>query len=142
MSLNYFSNALGLFLYMQLNILFVRFDTMVKKRLISSYDEKNDTFVGKIDGENGFCADYGISEGVFLTIDKNNLPASIFVSNASEVFEIPKQILEDSDVKISIDCDSILLKLKLCIRDLKICSITCKNKYGIPNVKLLMDSNY
>ena len=30
----------------------------MKKRLISSYDEENDTFLGKVDGENGYVADY------------------------------------------------------------------------------------
>ena len=42
---------------------------MMKKRLISSYDEINDTFVGKIDGENGFCSDFDISDGIFLAIN-------------------------------------------------------------------------
>ena len=40
----------------------------MKKRLISSYDEINDTFVGKIDGEDGFCADFDISNGIFLGV--------------------------------------------------------------------------
>ena len=43
----------------------------MKKRLISSYDEINDTFVGKVDGEHGYCADYGISES---TMQKSRLP--------------------------------------------------------------------
>ena len=83
----------------------------MKKRLISSYDEVNDTFVGKVDGEHGFCADYDISNGVFLGIDENNFPTSVYVNKASEVLNIPKQILENSNVKISIICDAIFLKL-------------------------------
>ena len=71
-----------------LNIVCVRSDKMEKQRLISSYDEINDTFVGKIDGRNGYNANYGISEGVFLNIDENNLPTSVFVNNASEVFDV------------------------------------------------------
>ena len=66
----------------------------MEKRLISSYDEINDTFVGKVDGENGYCADYGISEGVFLGINNANFPNSIFVTNASEVlFPLPNGTL-------------------------------------------------
>ena len=38
----------------------------MEKRLISSYDEENDTFVGKIGDENGYVADYGISKGIYL----------------------------------------------------------------------------
>ena len=95
----------------------------MKKRLISSYDEVNDTFVGKVDGGHGFCADYGISDGVFLAIDENNFPTSVYVNNASEVLNIPKQILENSNVRISIICDAIFLNFNMCIEGLKICSI-------------------
>ena len=115
---------------------------MEKQRLISSYDEVNDTFVGKIDGQNGYCADYSISEGIFLSIDKNNIPASVLVINASKVFDISKQVLENSNVKINIDCDDICLNFTMFIENLKICSIRCKNKYGIPNLSFKVDSNY
>ncbi len=115
---------------------------MKKKRLISSYDEINDTFVGKIDGKNGYCADFGISEGVFLAVDENNLPSSVYVNNASSVLNIPKQVLENSNVRITLDCDNIFLNFNLFIEDLKICSITCKNCCGIPKLNFLMDSNY
>ncbi len=116
-------------------------DTM-KKRLISSYDEVNDTFVGKVDGENGYCADYDISNGVFLGIDGNNFPSFVLVNNASEVLNTPKQILENSNVKINIVCDSICLYFNIFIEDLRICSIKCKNSYGIANINFEMDSNH
>lgn len=115
---------------------------MEKQRLISSYDVVNDTFVGKIDGQNGYCADYSISDGVFLSIDKNNIPTSVLVSNASKVFDISKHVLENSNVKIDINCDNICLYFTMFIENLKICSIRCKNKYGIPNINFEMDSNY
>ena len=76
----------------------------MKKNLISSYNEENDTFVGKIDGKNGYCADYGISEGVYLGVDKLNMPSFIFVSRACEVFNISKDIFESSNVKLIIEC--------------------------------------
>lgn len=113
----------------------------MKKRLISSYDEINDTFVGKVDGENGFCADYGISEGVFLGIDNSHMPTSVFVSNASEVFNISKETLESPDVKININCDEFCLYFDMCIENAKICSIKCKNSFGIPKMSCLIDSN-
>lgn len=114
----------------------------MKKRLISSYDEVNDTFVGKVDGENGYCADYDISNGVFLGIDKNNLPSIVFVNNASEVLNTPKQILENSNVKINIACDAINLYFNMFIEDLKICSIKCRNSYGIADINFEIDSNH
>lgn len=114
----------------------------MKKRLISSYDEVSDTFVGKVDGERGYCADYGISDGVFLGIGKDNFPNSVFVSNASEVLNTSKQILENPNVKISIDCDAICLYFSMFIEGLKICSIRCRNVYGIPSVSFEIDSNH
>ena len=113
----------------------------MKKRLISSYDEINDTFVGKVDGENGYCADYGISEGVYLGINNANFPTSVIVSNASEVFNTSKETLESADVKININCDDVFLCFDMCIEDSRICSIKCKNNFGIPKMKCLIDSN-
>ena len=115
---------------------------MKTKRLISSYDEINDTFVGKIDGKNRYCADYSISDGIFLAVDHNNVPYSIFVDNASDVLNISKSVLENSNVKIAIDCDSLFLSFSMFIGDLKICSIRCKNRCGIPKLNFLMDTNY
>ena len=136
----YFSNALRLGLYLKANIVCVRFDKM-EKRLISSYDEINDTFVGKLDGEHGYCADYGISEGVYLGINNSNLPTSIFVPNASEVFNTSKETLESADVKININCCDGCLYFDMCIENSRICSIKCKNDFGIPKLECLMDSN-
>lgn len=117
-------------------------DIMKTKRLISSYDEINDTFVGKIDGKNRYCVDYSISDGIFLALDKNNVPCSIFVDRASDVFNISKSMLENSDIKISLDCDSICLSFNMFIEDLKICSIKSENRFGIPKLNYLIDSNY
>ena len=115
---------------------------IMKKRLISSYDEVNDTFVGKVDGENGFCADYDISDGIFFAVGKNNFPNSVYVNNASEVFKTPKQILENSNVKIDIICDTLFLYFNMFVDGLKICSVKCKNDYGIPSINFEIDSNH
>lgn len=115
---------------------------MEKQRLISSYDEINDTFVGKIEGKNGYCADYNISDGIFLAIDENNVPFSIFVDKASGVFNIPKMILESANVKIALDCDAAFLNFNLFIEGLKICSLKSENRYGMPEFNFCLDSNY
>ncbi len=115
---------------------------MKTKRLISSYDAVNDTFVGKVDGENRYCADYSISDGIFLAIDKNNVPCSVFIDKASDVFNVSKGMLENANIRIAIDCDSIILSFIMFIEDLKICSIKSQNRYGIPTLNVLMDTNF
>ncbi len=114
----------------------------MKKRLISSYDEINDTFVGKVDGENGFCADFDISNGIYLGVNKNNCPNSIYVNNASHVLNVPKQTLENSNVKINISCDAICLYFTMFIENFHVCSFRCKNVFEIPLLDFEMDSNY
>jgi uncharacterized ubiquitin-like protein YukD len=114
---------------------------MKKERLISSYDEVNDTFVGKIDGKNGYVVDYGITDGIFLGLNNSNLPTSVFISNASEVLDISKTDLESADVKIGIKCDDVNLTFRMCIEDLLVFSTRCKNSFGIPNLNFLIDCN-
>lgn len=113
----------------------------MKKRLISSYDEENDTFAGKVDGENGFKADYGITDGIYLGVNNSNYPTSIFVSNASEVLNTSKNILESADVKIKIDCDEAFLTFRMCIEDLMVFSTRCQNHFPIPKMTYEIDSN-
>ena len=136
----YFLNALELYLYFKFDIVCVRFDKM-EKRLISSYDEINDTFVGKVDGENGYVVDYGIGNGIFLRINNSNLPTSVFIPNASEVLDVSKSMLESSDVKIGIMCDEVNLTFILCIENLLVYSTECKNDFGIPNLNCVIDCN-
>ena len=112
------------------------------KRLISSYDEINDTFVGKIDGKNRYCADYGICDGIFLAVDYDNIPYSVFVENASDVLKVSKEMLENPNIKIIIDCDGVFLSFNMFIEGLKICSVKSINECEIPKINFLMDSNY
>ena len=114
----------------------------MKKTLNYNYDNINDTFVGKIDGKVGFSRDFSISDGVFIGINKMNLPTSIFIYEASEVFDITKHLLEISDFKILIDCDEFYLYFTVCIDDLEIYSVRCVNKFEIPHLNFLIDSNY
>ncbi len=114
----------------------------MKKRLISSYDEANDTFAGKFEGEKGLASDYSIYEGVFLGLDRDNFPNSIYVDGASKVFNIPKEVLENPNVKIFIDCNRTFLDFCMFIEDLKIFSLKCRNHFGIPEINFSIDSNY
>ena len=113
----------------------------MEKRLISSYDEENDTFAGKVDGENGYVADYGIADDVFLGLNSSNLPSSVFISNASEVLNTSKNTLESSNVKIAITCDEASLNFRMCIEDAMIFSSRCENAFGIPNLDYIIDCN-
>lgn len=124
------------------NILSVRFNTM-KKRLISSYDEINDIFVGKVDGKNGFYADFDILDGIFLGINKDNCPNSIYVSDASRVLNVSKQTLENSNVKITVSCDSICLYFSMFIGNLYICSYRLKTylKFNSLTLKWIVTIN-
>lgn len=115
---------------------------MEKQRLISSYDVKNDTFVGKIDGKSRYCADYNISDGIFLAIDEDRFPFSVFVDRASDVFDISKRMLESADVRIVLDCDVAFLNFSLFIEGLKICSFKSENSYGMPKFNFCLDSNF
>lgn len=115
---------------------------MKNKTLISSYDEINDTFVCKIDGKNGYFADFDISDGVFLSVDKNMCPTSVFVSDASKVFKTSKKVLENPDVKISLDCDGYFLDFELFINNSRIFSSRSVNDFKIPSLNFLIDANY
>lgn len=114
----------------------------MKKRLISSYDMANDTFAGKFDDEKGLSSDYSLCEGVFLGLDRNNFPNSVYIGGASEVLNIPKEVLENPNVKIFIDCNDAFLDFCMFIEGLKIFSIRCKNRFGIPQISFSIDSNY
>ena len=115
---------------------------METKTLISSYDEINDTFVAKVDGVHGIYADYDISDGIFLGIDKNNVPNTIHVNNASEVLGAPKELLENSNVVIYLDCDRMCLTFHMFIEGMKVCSVKCENDFGIPEISYEIDSNH
>lgn len=137
-----FSYALGLSLYVMGDIVLLRFDIVKTKRLISSYDEENDTFVGKIDGKEGYLADYSICDGIFLSIDRNGCPSSVFVDNASKVFNTSKNVLENSNVKISLDCDELSISFSFFVENSRIFSSKSENLFNIPSLNFVMDANY
>lgn len=115
---------------------------MKTQRLISSYDEINDIFCGKIDGKNGYFANYAMNKGIFINIDKNGCTVSVFIDNASDILNVKKEILEESDIKIGIGCDGLSIYFDIFVNGVKIYNNEFKNTYGIPDLNFLLDSNY
>ena len=107
---------------------------MITEELISSYDETNDILLCKISEVNGYCANYNISNGVFLYLDKNHLPVSVYINHASEVLNVNKKLLEDPNVFVSIRCTKNKLDFELFIADKRIYSSKSENKFDIPRI--------
>lgn len=114
---------------------------MKTRELISSYDETSDTLVCKLSGKNGYSANFDISNGVFLNTDKNNLPVSVFIGNASDVLNVSKAFLESPDVSISIRCTASELFFELFMDNRKIFSSKSANRFKIPEIDCRMLTN-
>lgn len=114
---------------------------METKELISSYDETNDIFVGKISEKNGYCVNYEFSKGIFLNIDKNNLPASIQINDASDVLNVEKNILENPDVVILIECSGDEIDFELFIADEMVYDKKSLNIFNIANFSYKIKAN-
>lgn len=107
---------------------------MITKELISSYNEKNDTFVCKLSDKNGYVANYDISNGIFLSTDINNLPVSFFIGDASNVLNVNKSILENPKVSIYLKCSKEEIDFELFIADKRIYSSKSGNYFNIPDI--------
>ena len=114
---------------------------MKLKKLVSSYDEINDRFVGKIEGTKGYLLSYAISNNVFLNLDKNKYPSSIFIENASEILNTSKEELKYSNIKIIIDCNALFVHFNLFIDDLKSHSFKTRNTHNISNSNIIIDNS-
>lgn len=114
---------------------------MITNELISSYDETNDILRCKISEVNGYSANYYISDGIFLNVDKNHLPASIHINNASEVLDVKKSILEDPNVFVLIKCTKTELDFELFIADERIYASRSINRFEIPQLSYEIQLN-
>ena len=114
---------------------------METKELISSYDEVNDTFVGKMADKNGYYANYDIADGIFLSIDKNRLPVSVQINNASDVLNVKKGILKNPNVAILIECMGDNVNFRFCIEDKEIFSSRSVNVFDIAPVSYRIRAN-
>lgn len=112
----------------------------MEKQLILTYDEINDTFVGKKENENRLFADYGICDGIFFGVDNYNYPTFLHVSHASKVFNAPKTILKNNNIEIQIDCNDSTLQFKMFIDGLEIFSTICENNFKIPQIQYLINT--
>ena len=115
---------------------------MKTQRLISSYDEVNDIFYGMIEGKKGYLANYAVDESIFINIGDGNYPVSFLISNASNVLDVKKEVLEESNVKIAIGCDDLSLYFNMCINNVEIYKDKFKNLYSMPNFSFILDTNY
>ena len=114
---------------------------METKKLISSYNEANDIFVGKVSDKNGYYASYDIADGIFLNIDKNRLPVSVQINDASCVLNVKKGLLENPNVSMLIECIGDNIIFKLCIANKEIFSNESLNIFGMPEVGYEIKSN-
>lgn len=114
---------------------------MITNELISSYDEINDILLCKISEVNGYSANYDISDGIFLNVDKNQLPVSIYISHASEVLNVNKSILEDPNVCIFIKCTKKELDFELFISNKRIYASKSMNRFNIPQLNYEIQLN-
>ncbi len=115
---------------------------MKTQRLISSYDEVNDIFYGMIEGKKGYLANYAVDESIFINIGDGNYPVSFLISNASNVLDVKKEVLEESNVKIAIGCDDLSLYFNMCINNVEIYKDEFRNLYSMPNFSFILDTNY
>lgn len=114
---------------------------METKKLISSYDEMNDVFVGKISDKHGYCVNYEFSNDIFINMDENNLPSSIHINNASDILNVNKSLLEKDNISIFIECSGDEIYLKLMIADKRIFNKKTQNVFNIPQFSYEIKTN-
>lgn len=114
---------------------------MKTDELISSYNETNDIFLCKISEVNGYSANYYISDGIFLNVDKNHLPVSVHINHASEVLNVSKNILEDPNVLVLIKCTKKEFNFELFIANERIYASKSMNRFDIPQLNYEIQLN-
>lgn len=103
---------------------------MENKKLMSSYNEKNDTLSGKIFGKNGCIADYEIGDEIFLSTDENNIPISFQINHASKTLGFTKEALKNPNVRIAICCDDLKIYFDVFLSTQMIFSSQFRNNYS------------
>lgn len=120
----------------------MRFDIMINFKLISSYDEINDMFSGKIVDKNGYLTSYNLNDGIFINMDKNNYPSSFYIYNASRIFNISKKLLECPDISIKMECDKLEILFEFLISNKEVYVSKSWNTFNIPEFSCIMETNY
>ena len=113
---------------------------MKTKELVASYDETNDILSGKLVDKNGFVANYFIGGGVFLNADKNNMPVSFYIDEASKSLGVDKQTLEDPHIAIAIDSNGLEMDFEIYVSSNKIFKLKSDNRFGF-EISELWDTN-
>lgn len=103
---------------------------MENKKIISSYNETNDTLSGKIFGRNGYIADYEIDNEIFLSTDENNLPVSFQIDNASKTLGFTKEALKNPNIRVAISSDDLKIYFDVFLSSQMIFTSQFKNNFG------------
>ena len=113
---------------------------METKELVTSYDETNDILSGKLTDKNGFAANYFIGGGIFLNTDKNNMPVSFYIGEASKSLGVDKKILENPHIAVAIDSDDLEIDFEIYVAYDKIFKLKSSNRFGF-EISELWDTN-
>lgn len=105
---------------------------------ITSYDKVNDTFVSKLENKKGYIADFNISNGIILAMDKLNQPTFIFINNASNLFNVDKDLFDESEILISLDCDEKEIDFEIFVGYKRIYYAKTNNVFNIPEIQCIM----
>lgn len=109
-------------------------------KTITSYDKINDIFISKLENKKGYIADFDISNGIILAIDKLDQPTFIFVNNASDIFNVDKSLFDKSEILISLECDEEEIDFEIFVGCTRIYYTKANNALNIPNIKCIMQN--
>lgn len=106
------------------------------------YDYSSDVFGVKVKNDFIYHETVELEDGVLLDFDKNNVPVSLEIMDASKRFNIPKSSLNDLkffNMTVVVDNKFITINVVICVlihnnENKQILESFTVNKYGIPNI--------
>lgn len=106
------------------------------------YDYSSDVFGVKVKNDFIYHETVELEDGVLLDFDKNNVPVSLEIMDASKRFNIPKSSLNDLkffNMTVVVDNKFITINVVIGVlihnnENKQILESFTDNKYGIPNI--------
>jgi uncharacterized protein YuzE len=106
------------------------------------YDYSSDVFGVKVKNDFIYHETVELEDGVLLDFDKNNVPVSLEIMDASKRFNIPKSSLNDLkffNMTVVVDNKFITINVVIGVlihnnENKQILESFTVNKYGIPNI--------
>lgn len=106
------------------------------------YDYSSDVFGVKVKNDFIYHETVELEDGVLLDFDKNNVPVSLEIMDASKRFNIPKSSLNDLkffNMTVVVDNKFITINIVIGVlihnnENKQILESFTVNKYGIPNI--------